>query len=105
MDDNTYWLNDGHGHEQLVFSSEIHQLESYNPPYDYGGECPHVYYNRLQRDGWTLKNAVDKGQWNSETIFEKTVGKRWILRKICHEQVASPKRSEERRVGDEGRTR
>lgn len=91
LDEKTYWLNDGHGHEKLVTSSKVERNESYNPPNEYGGECPHVYYNRLQRDGWSLKSRAEKAELNSETVFEKELAKKWILRKVCHEQVGSPK--------------
>ena len=91
LDDRSLWLNDGYGHEQLLASSEIKRVESYSPPNQYGGECLHVYYNKLQRDGWELKVRTEKGKWDSETIFEKAIHNKWLLRKIAHEQIASPK--------------
>ena len=90
LDDRTFWLNDGHGHEQLVSTNRIRQNESYQPPDYYGGECLHVYYNRLQRDGWQLTKRLENGKWDSQTIFEKKISFKWMLRKICHEQVESP---------------
>jgi len=91
LDDKEYWLNDGYGHELLLNSSELKRVESYSPPNQYGGECLNVYYNRLQRDGWSLKEKAEKGKWNSETVFEKEIKNRWFLYKTCHEQVGSPK--------------
>ncbi len=91
LDDTTYWLNDGYGHESLFDSREVKRDGSYEPQNQYGGECLHVYYNRLQREGWILRNRSEKGKWNSESVFEKELPKNWIIRKICHEQVDSPK--------------
>ncbi len=91
LNDKQFWLNDGHGHEQLFASSTVSRNDSYQPKDSYGGECPHVYYNRLQRDGWVMKCARENQQWDSQTLFEKALPQRWILRKICHEQLGSPK--------------
>lgn len=91
LDDKSYWLNDGCGHESLLTSREIKRNDSFKPPNQYGGECPHVYYNRLQREGWILRSRSKKGMWNSKSIFEKALPKNWRLVKICHEQVGSPK--------------
>ncbi|WP_221795201.1 hypothetical protein [Oceanobacter mangrovi] len=91
LDEKEFWLNDGRGHEQLMDSSEIKRNESYKPSKQYGGECLHVYYNRLQRDGWVLKSMNEKGKWHSETVFEKSLPKKWVLVKICHQQVFQPK--------------
>jgi hypothetical protein len=91
LDDKEFWLNDGYGHEQLFTSSKVTRIDSYTPPNQYGGECLSVYYNRLQRDGWSLKTRIEKTKWNSGAVFEKELGKKWLLLKICHEQVGSPK--------------
>lgn len=45
-----YWLNDGYGHKSLRISSRITRDETWQPANYYGGECPHVYFNRLQRE-------------------------------------------------------
>ena len=89
LDDQTYWLNDGFGHESLFTSNEITRNRSYQPKNQYGGECLNVYYNRLQRDGWNLKNR-DKEKWHSLAIFEKKLPHGWKITKICHEQIGSP---------------
>jgi hypothetical protein len=83
-----YWLNDGYGHELLEDSSEVRRDTGFRPE-AYGGECPGVYYVRLQRDGWRL--IEHKGtKLHGLTVFEKPAGSRWILRKIAHEQVGAP---------------
>lgn len=91
LDNNKYWLNDGHGHESLKTCRNLSRDESYEPPEFYGGECLTGYYNRLQRDGWTFTGRGGNGQWDTKSIFEKVLSRKWLLRKICHEQVGSPK--------------
>jgi hypothetical protein len=61
------------------------------PEGDFGAEDTGVYYRRLIRDGWKLISQKEKSKWNSETIFQKAIPKGWVLRKIAHEQVDSPK--------------
>lgn len=90
LDDKTYWLNDGCGHEILQQTNEVKQDTSFQPKENFGGECPGVYYLRLQRDGWILKQYKKKGQWNDIVIFEKLLPKGWIIRKIAHAEVGSP---------------
>ncbi|GIJ46516.1 hypothetical protein Val02_34020 [Virgisporangium aliadipatigenens] len=72
----TYWLNDGYGHRPMRASGEVRRDEDYRPAGSYGGECPHVYYNRLQRDGWTFREP--------ETVFDKPLRHGWTLRKYAH---------------------
>ena len=86
----TFWLNDGLGHVPLFESSQVHRNIHYHPEHHYGGECPHIYYNRLQRDGWSLIDTIRENQTNGRTIFERTTKAGWVLRKICHEEL--PKR-------------
>ncbi len=91
LNDKSYWLNDGYGHETMHDSHEVERNKNYLPENQYGGECLNVYYNKLQRDDWVIRNTLEKGKWNTETFFEKKLSKKWILRKICHAQVDSPK--------------
>lgn len=91
LDDKTYWLNDGYGHDVKQNSSEVSRNAKYTPPYQYGGECLHVYYNKLQRDGWVLIDNIAKSKWSHDTIFEKELSKQWKLLKICHCEIGSPK--------------
>lgn len=91
LNDKSYWLNDGYGHEIMHDSHEVKRNKDYLPQNQYGGECLNVYYNRLQRDGWVIKSTLEKRKWNTETIFEKEIAKKWTLRKVCHAQVDSPK--------------
>ncbi len=80
-----FWLNDGFGHEDLRSSKSLRR-SSRRPAAYYGGECPTVYFNRLQRDGWTLKSEKPLGT----VVFEKTLTKGWILRKFAFAETGAP---------------
>ncbi len=86
----TYWLNDGRGHEQLQSTSLVSRDREYSPEAPIGGECPGIYYPRLQRDGWTLAATESDGDTSDAGIFEKELPKGWILRKIAHGQINAP---------------
>jgi hypothetical protein len=86
----TYWLNDGYGHTIGHDTSIVRRDKDYTPTADYGGECLSVYYHRLLRDGWRLVDRIEVAKWNHEDIFEKTLEKGWILRKIAHAGVNTP---------------
>ncbi len=88
--DNVYWLNDGHGHEQLQRSDLVKSNKNYQPKDNFGGECLHVYYNRLQRDGWKLIDRYRTINQNVNAVFEKATTQGWMLRKICHEGTSHP---------------
>ncbi|WP_395372883.1 hypothetical protein [Marinicella sp. W31] len=88
--DNVYWLNDGYGHEKKQHSNLVKRNKDYQPKENYGGECPHVYYNRLQRDGWKLTDSYETGKRNSNTVFERDIARGWTLRKICHADSFHP---------------
>jgi hypothetical protein len=85
-----YWLNDGYGHFPVRDSREVQRETHFEHANRYGGECPGVYYVRLQRDGWVLKDRLTEGATNSWTIFEKQLPKGWILRKYAHSEAGAP---------------
>ncbi|MFC1381071.1 MAG: hypothetical protein G8D84_20395 [gamma proteobacterium symbiont of Clathrolucina costata] len=93
LSNNRFWLNDRYftPGNTLNKSSEVVRDDSYTPEGEFGAEDTGVYYRRLIRDGWRLESHKDISNWNSVTIFEKDLPKGWILRKIAHEQVDSPK--------------
>lgn len=93
LSNNCFWLNDRYftPGRTLSQSSEVTRDDSYVPEGEFGAEDTGVYYRRLIRDGWKLINQKENSKWNSETIFQKTIPKGWVLRKIAHEQVDSPK--------------
>lgn len=80
----TYFLNDGYGHRALWDRSGARRDRAYIPPVRFGGECPGVYYPRLLRDGWTLVESRKFKSSTFEDIFDKPLGKGWVLRKIAH---------------------
>ena len=93
LSNNSFWLNDRcftPGKTQTQ-SREVTRDDSYVPEGEYGAEDTGVYYRRLIRDGWKLISHKEESKWNSATIFHKAIPKGWVLRKIAHEQVGSPK--------------
>lgn len=85
-----YWLNDGAGHQVLRSTSRLHRDLHWQPAADYGGECPGVYYPRLIRDGWTLKEAIPVSRNSEHVLFEKPCPHGWVLRKIAHAESGAP---------------
>jgi hypothetical protein len=81
-----FWLNDGYGHTQLRSSSEVQRNVSGQPPRYFGGECLTVYYNRLQRDGWVMREE----EYQGATLFEKKLPRTWVLRKLAFAEVGAP---------------
>jgi hypothetical protein len=79
LSDRQFWLNDGYGHFELKTAKEVRRHIQYRPPNYYGGECLTVYYNRLQRDGWTMS----KDEYQGADLFEKQLPKSWKLRKLA----------------------
>lgn len=85
-----YWLNDGQGHRVIRTSSEVQPDPNWVPERRFGGECPGVYYPRLIRDGWTLRERVTVDPRSSFAVFDKPLTRGWLLRKVAHEQLDSP---------------
>lgn len=81
-----FWLNDGYGHEELQASRDLRRDVKYRSPTYYGGECLTIYYNRLQRDGWTLCDKEDQGAM----VFEKKLPNSWLLRKFAFAETGAP---------------
>ena len=78
------WINDGYGHAVLEDASGIARTAAYPWHEGYGGECPGVYYVRLQRDGWTMRETSRDEARNEVTTFERRVNDHWKLRKLAH---------------------
>ncbi len=79
----TYWINNGYGHRTLTAPHALREIK--DPPFEacYGGECPGVYFLRLQRDGWQLCQSEKAGKSRSVATFEKKVYSEWTLRKLA----------------------
>jgi hypothetical protein len=92
LDCQRFWLNDRHfvPERTLTESSLAARAVDYGPPKRYGSEDTGVYYPRLERDGWILREHKRSARWKATTIFEKPLSRGRILRKIAHEQVGSP---------------
>ena len=86
-----YWLNGCYFHEPSITTKDLKPDEKFRSLGNYGGECPSVYYNRLQRDGWTLADREENGRYDARVFFEKELPHGWVLKKICHEQIGAPK--------------
>ena len=85
-----YWLNDGCGHEVREEDRRLQRVDAYPWHESYGGECPSVYYIRLQRDGWKMKYTAPDGEGGQVSLFEKRVDNHWILRKHAHATLFRP---------------
>jgi hypothetical protein len=84
-----YWFNDGPhmAHEVMHDTKEVRRDTSYAPSDYFGGECPGVYYVRLQRDDWTLHEPTNR---KAPVNFTKALGDGWTLRKLAHASSNSP---------------
>jgi hypothetical protein len=91
VDDRRYWLNDGYGHQVLGDSGEVRRAEPapYRPVW--GGECWGVYFHRLMRDGWIMRDELGvRGSSESMVVFERPLWRGWTLRKIARAMVGAP---------------
>ena len=86
----TYWLNGGACHGAMLEQSpDLTQDCAHQPCGHYGGECPGVYYVRLQRDGWAMTPA-GASAFDRSAVFEKPLPDGWVLRKFAHAQTGPP---------------
>ena len=90
LDARRCWINDGTGHQ--VARSDAPIARSTESPFadHYGGECPGVYYHRLQRDGWRFVEHRDVDDRGAVAVFDKPLRHRWRLRKVAHESLDHP---------------
>jgi hypothetical protein len=84
-----FWVNGGACHD-IPGGSGLAVDADYKPQGSYGAECPSVYYRRLQRDGWTLRENMRTAS-EGLAIFEKPLPSGWTLRKYAHSDVDHPK--------------
>jgi hypothetical protein len=90
MSSREYWLNDGYGHAVLHDRTKLSRRDEYPWHEAYGGECPGVYYIRLQRDGWAMKYTAPDGEGGQVSLFEKPAGGHWRLRKRAYATLSHP---------------
>ena len=81
-----FWLNDGYGHTALKAANGLRRKADGNLPDYFGGECLTVYYNRLRRDGWEMRDV----EYQGATLFEKRLPKSWLLRKLAFAEIGAP---------------
>lgn len=84
LDNQRFWLNDGYGHEAQRETPRLVRVSDYPWHEAYGGECPGVYFIRLQRDGWAMKHTHTAADGDTVTCFDKRVSGHWLLRKLAH---------------------
>ncbi|HEY1710592.1 MAG TPA: hypothetical protein VGG10_20145 [Rhizomicrobium sp.] len=100
----TFWLNGSTpypngGHKLLEKPRDkLFEDKKFSWHTNYGGECPGVYYIRLQRDDWKMARSRTFEGPNRITIFEKPVKGGWILRKRAFEGHGSGKEDQGRGV-------
>ena len=71
-------VNGAAGHSELSAAKHLQRDLKYQPSAYYGGECLTLYYNRLQRDGWTLRS----GDHHGAALCEKELPNSWVLRSV-----------------------
>jgi hypothetical protein len=94
LSDNRFWRNSGYHSDGSDTIGRLRKklVEEPGYPFDegYGGECPGVYFIRLQRDGWKLLRDESSSAEVSVTVFEKPLPKGWTLEKLAHTSIDSP---------------
>lgn len=90
LSNKTLWLNDACGHRQHHDDTRLTIRRDFPWSESYGGECPGIYYHRLQRDGWTLTGREPDGEGGRVTHFRKRINDRWSLVKHARETIAPP---------------
>ncbi len=80
----TYWINDERSHKAVTTPRDLRKVPHYRGENSFGSECAGVYFLRLQRDGWTLKETPTESEGGSVAVFEKPAGAGWVLRKTAH---------------------
>jgi hypothetical protein len=89
--DSRFWLNRFmYGHQELLKPRGLTEIGEYPFHEYYGGECPGVYYVRLQRDGWRLVRHAAEGRSDGHSVFEKDLPCGWVLEKVAHATIDHP---------------
>ncbi|MGF1531748.1 MAG: hypothetical protein ACFCU4_10375 [Puniceicoccaceae bacterium] len=92
VSNSVYWINDFFpSHEEQLAPHSLRATKEFPFHESYGGECPGVYYIRLQRDGWTLQKSQQKSSSEFHVTFEKKLPKGWVLQKTAHASSRPPR--------------
>lgn len=88
----SYWLNDGGvtKHWNDRFRSGLSVLPQWRNEANRQGECPGIYFLRLERDGWEQQEQVQTGKFNYVTKFCKRINDHWQLWKLFHSGLNHP---------------
>jgi hypothetical protein len=90
LGDREYWLNRfPFGHAELRAPPGLTHHEAFPFTESFGGECPGVYYHRLQRDGWSSIRHERRGD-DGVSLFEKPLDHGWVLEKEAHASIHHP---------------
>jgi hypothetical protein len=94
LTDSRFWLNN-HWYDEATdtigrLGTKLVQEPGYPFDENYGGECPGVYYLRLQRDGWKLLRRESPSAEERIVVFEKPLPKGWVIEKSAHATIDSP---------------
>lgn len=90
LSDSVFWRNANPYQDEMDVVGRLRKLtEDPNLPFheSYGGECPGVYYIRLQRDGWTLQRHEVRSADDHVAVFEKAFPSGWVLAKSAHASI------------------
>lgn len=93
MSNTSYWMNTPGflgDHEAHLTPRNLREYKKFPFHKSYGGECPGVYYIRLQRDGWRLLHHFNDEDSDGVSTFEKPLPGDWVLRKISHATLDRP---------------
>lgn len=94
LTDSRFWRNAGYHQDTPDTVGRLRKklVEEPGYPFDdgYGGECPGVYYIRLQRDGWKLRRHETPSGDDHVAIFEKVLASGWVLEKSAHATINQP---------------
>lgn len=91
LSDSRFWRNSGYHADATDTEGRLRKklTEETRFPFDesYGGECPGVYYIRLQRDGWKLLRDESPSSGERVTVFVKPLPSGWVLEKSAHASI------------------
>ena len=91
LDDRRYWVNAfPFAHCELRVPPGLEQSTAFPFSESFGGECPGIYYPRLQRDGWTLRGHERDAGGHGCSLFERALPRGWLLRKTAHATIDHP---------------
>jgi hypothetical protein len=94
LTDCRFWRNVGYHADEPDTVGRLRKklVEEPGDPFEenYGGECPGVYYLRLQRDGWKFMRRESPSPEERIALFEKPLLKGWVLEKTAHASIDHP---------------